>query len=57
MGFFGAAHAWKELKSSLRKIYHTYPIMMKLGTVLPYVKKIQLTYKSFAHPLVSADRV
>ena len=28
-----------KLKSSLDKIYHTYPTMMKLGTVTPYLKK------------------
>ena len=37
MGFFGAAHAW----SPLPKICRTYPTMMKLGTVIPYLRKIQ----------------
>ena len=32
MGFFGAAH--------------TYPTMMKLGTIVPYPKKIQKIYES-----------
>ena len=32
----------------LFKICHTYPTtMMKLGTVIPYLKKIQKIYKSF----------
>ena len=30
----------------LPKIHHTYPIMMKLGTVIPYQRKIQKMYKS-----------
>ena len=29
----------------LPKICHTYPEVMKLGTVIPYLKKIQKTYK------------
>ena len=33
-------------KVSLPKIYHTYPTMMKLGTLIPYLKKIQKIYKS-----------
>ena len=28
------------------KICHTYPAMMKLGTVIPYLKKIQKIYES-----------
>ena len=32
MGCFRAAQGWP-------KIYHTYPTMMKLGTVIPYLKK------------------
>ena len=30
-----------EQKAPLHRISHTYPTMMKLGTVLPYIKKIQ----------------
>ena len=46
---FGAAHGWGEegggaKKPSLPKICHTYPTMIKLGTVLPYLKKIQKSY-------------
>ena len=30
----------------LPKIRHTYPTMMKFGTVIPYLNKIQKMYKS-----------
>ena len=30
----------------LPKIPHTYPTMMKLGTIVPYLRKIQKMYKS-----------
>ena len=47
MGIFGTAHGWGVGKeSSLPKICHTYPTMMKLGTVIPYLKKIQKIYES-----------
>ena len=47
MGIFGAAHGWGGQKGRpLPKICHTYPIMMKLGTVIPYLKKIQKIYQS-----------
>ena len=39
----------------LPKICHTDPTMMKLGTVVPYLKKIQKTYKLQDAPLSSAD--
>ena len=35
----------------LPKICHTYPTMMKLGTVIPYLKKIQKIYESRDTPL------
>ena len=35
------------------KICHTYPLMMKLGTVTPYLRKIQKTYESRVTPLES----
>ena len=35
----------------LPKICHTYLTMMKLGTVIPYLKKIQKIYKSRDTPL------
>ena len=48
MGFFGAAHGWGEGQKgpTLPKICHTYPTKMKLGTVIPYPKKIQKRYES-----------
>ena len=33
-------------KKTLPKIYHTFPGMFKLGTVISYLKKIQKAYKS-----------
>ena len=33
-------------RAPLPKICHTYSTMMKLGTVIPYLKKIQKTCKS-----------
>ena len=44
MGVFGAAHGWGG--GPLPKIRHTYPIMMKLGIVISYLRKIQKMYKS-----------
>ena len=51
MGFFGAAHGWGAKKAPLPKICYTYPTMMKLGTVIPYLKKMQKIYKSSDTPL------
>ena len=50
MGIFGAAHGLGgEQKdpppAPLPKICHTYPKMMKLGTVIPYLKRIQKIYE------------
>ena len=42
MGFFEAVYGWGPFP----KICHTYPTMMKLGTVMPYLKKIQKIYES-----------
>ena len=52
-GFIGAAHGGGSKKSPLSKICHTYLTMMKLGTVIPYLKKIQKTYKSSGASLES----
>ena len=42
MGFFGTAHGWGEVKKvPLSNIYITYAVMIKLGTVIPYQRKIQ----------------
>ena len=36
MGYFRAAHRWWGAKRPpLPKIFHTYPAIMKLGTVIP----------------------
>ena len=59
MAIFGAAHGWREgegvKRPPLPEICHTYPTMMKLGTRIPYLKKIQKKYKSRDHTLCSAD--
>ena len=46
MGIFGAAHGWGGQKGPLSKICDTYPTIMKLGTVIPYLEKIQKIYES-----------
>ena len=49
MGLFGAAHAWgggQDKKIPFLKICHTYPKMMTLDTVIPYIKSIPKIYKS-----------
>ena len=45
IGLFGAAHASGCKNAHLHKICHTYPTMMKLSTVTPYLTKIQNIYK------------
>ena len=43
-------------RPSLPKICHTYPAMMKPGTVILYLKKMQKIYViHVTHPLSSAD--
>ena len=37
---------WGQKGTPVPKICHTYPTMMKLGTVIPYPKKIQKIYES-----------
>ena len=47
MGFFGAAHGWgggQKGPHSLKSVTH--PLMMKLDTVIPYLKKSQKLYES-----------
>ena len=52
MGVFGAAHGLGGgQKDPLPKICRTYPKMMKLDTVIPYLKKIQKIYESRDTPL------
>ena len=47
MGFFGSAHWLGEGgKVPLPNICHIYPKMMKLGTIVPYLKKIQKIYET-----------
>ena len=47
-----AAHGWGESKKApLPKICHSYLTMMKLGTFISHIKKIQKTYKSRDIPL------
>ena len=47
VGIFEAAHGWGGgKKTPFPKICHTYHAMMKLGTVIPYLKKIQKIYES-----------
>ena len=54
MGLFGATHGWgrgKKLSPSLPKICHTYLRIMKLGAVIPHLKKILKSFKSRDTPL------
>ena len=57
MDLFGAAHGWGGAKSSaplLPKIFHTYPTRIKLGGILPYLRKTQKIYEHLTHSLSSA---
>ena len=42
-------------KTPIPKICHTYPAQMKLGTVIPYLKKIQKYKNHMTHRLSSSD--
>ena len=42
-------------KVNLLKICHTYPTMMKLDKLIPYLRKIQKYTNHVSHPLSSAD--
>ena len=53
MVIFGAAHGWGGRGAKSRKIHHTNPTMMKLGTVIPYLGKFQRMHKSRDTPLGS----
>ena len=44
--FRGCSRMEEGKKDPLPKICHTYPSMMKLGTVIPYLRKIQKIYES-----------
>ena len=50
MGLFGAADGWGG-KAPLPKICQTCPTIMKLGTLIPYLKKILKKCKSHDTPL------
>ena len=54
MGIFWDAHGWgrSEKDTTLHKISHTSPTMIKLDTVIPYLKKIQKIHES---SVTSAD--
>ena len=55
MDLFRAAHGLGCKNDHLHKICHTYPTMMKLSTVTPYLTKIQNIYKHVTHLLSFAD--
>ena len=42
-------------KTPFPKICHSYSTIMKLGTVIPYLKKIQKNINHVTHPLRPAD--
>ena len=47
IGFLGLLTDGEGAKGSpVRKICHTYPLIMKLGTIIPYPKKIHKIYES-----------
>ena len=47
MDIFGTAHGWGgRKKAPFLKTCDTYPAMMKLGTLMPYLEKIQKICKS-----------
>ena len=52
MVLFGTVHGWKAggggegaKQGPIPNINHTYPAIMKLGTVITYLKRIQKIYK------------
>ena len=52
MKLLGAAYGWgRGKKAPLAKICHINSAMIKFGTVIPYLKKIQTIYKSHDTPL------
>ena len=53
MFLFWAPHGWGQ-KASLLKICHTYPTMMKPGTVVPRLKKYKYI-NHVTHSLSSVD--
>ena len=55
MGLFRAAHGWGDQKDLLPKTCQTYPTMLKLSTVIAYLKNIQINISHITHHLSSAD--
>ena len=54
--FWGCWRMWEGVKKApFPKICHIYPTMMKLGTVVHYVKKIQKYINHMTYPITSAD--
>ena len=53
--FWGCSWMEGGKKDPLPKICHTYPTVMKLGTVIPYLKKIQKYMNHVTRLLTSAD--
>ena len=53
--FRGCSRMGGPKRSPLPKICHTYPTMMKPGTIIPYQKKIQKYMNHVTHPMSSAD--
>ena len=51
----GLFRGCSRMRPPLLKICHTYPTMMKLGTVIPYPKKSKKYMNHVTHPLSSAD--
>ena len=57
MSHLKAAHGWGGdggvggKTACVPKFFHTYPNMMKLGTVVSYPKKIQKDMHDVTHPL------
>ena len=57
-GHFRGCSRWGEVQQKcpiLLKICRTYPAMIKLGIVIPYLKKIQKNMNHVTLPLSSAD--
>ena len=51
--FRGSAHGWEGGQTGPPSLFNcrTYPTMMKLDTVLPYLKKVLKKYKTCDTPL------
>ena len=50
----GSGSCWNK-KAPVFKICHTYPTIMKVGTVIPYLKKIRKIYNYVTHLSSFAD--